>query len=273
MERAMTGQPGTAAPLRVTMNYLAHGGVFYNLAHGESTMRPDPRPVDIADARERAGRWRLDDHGFELIAHDHPLADLETSEAARTAYLADLADLVRARMGTDCVHMLQVAVRTVDGERTGGREPVRFAHCDHPEESWRVYAAMAMGEAEATRRLANGRWMVLNLWRGLRPVESWPLALCDGSSVSADDFDITETWDKPGGTMSPFKGRPLRYSPAHRWHYFPDMQPDEMILFKQYDTADLPARWAPHSAVFDPATPPDAAPRASIEARALVCFG
>lgn len=265
---AETATPGE---IQATMNYLSQGGTFYNLAHAESTIRFAPHQVTITDARPLIGQLDLDRHGFELVEQHSRLDRLEQDESARDAYLAELAAFVGEKMGSDCVHMLQVAVRTVDGEKTGGREPVRFAHCDHPEESWRVYAAMAMGAEEADRRL-KGRWMVLNLWRGLRPVESWPLAICNGSSVDARDFETTLTYDKPNGTPTPFKGRPLRYSPNHQWHYFPQMRPDEMIVFKQFDSADMPARWAPHSAIIDPNTPADAAPRASIEARALVCF-
>lgn len=52
---------------------------------------------------------------------------------------------------------------------------------------------------------------------------------------------------------------------------FPEMTPDEALLLKCYDSAtDGRTRFGPHTAFVDPTTPPDAAPRESIELRALV---
>ena len=74
--------------------------------------------------------------------------------------------------------------------------------------------------------------------------------------------------DRVGETYS------VRYSPRHRWFYLPAMQPEEVLLLKCYDSAtDGRARFAPHSAFLDPAAPPDAPPRESIELRALVFHG
>jgi hypothetical protein len=53
-------------------------------------------------------------------------------------------------------------------------------------------------------------------------------------------------------------------------YYFPDMAPDEFLLIKIYDSAgDGIARL---TALDDPTSPPDAAPRRSIELRALLFF-
>jgi hypothetical protein len=51
------------------------------------------------------------------------------------------------------------------------------------------------------------------------------------------------------------------------------MRRDEALVFKVYDSMkDGRARFTPHTSFADPASPPDAAPRQSIEARALVFF-
>jgi hypothetical protein len=65
----------------------------------------------------------------------------------------------------------------------------------------------------------------------------------------------------------------LRYSPAHRWYYFPDMDVSEALLLKCYDSeTDGRARFLPHSAFDDPTSPPDAPPRESIEVRTIAFF-
>jgi hypothetical protein len=63
------------------------------------------------------------------------------------------------------------------------------------------------------------------------------------------------------------------YNPKHRWYYFPRMERNEMILLKGYDSKDDGrARFTAHTSFDDPNSPPNAAPRESIEVRALV-FG
>ena len=65
----------------------------------------------------------------------------------------------------------------------------------------------------------------------------------------------------------------LRHNPAHRWFYFPDMRRDEALVFKVFDSAkDGRARFTAHTSFVDPATPPGAPARQSIEARALAFF-
>jgi hypothetical protein len=62
----------------------------------------------------------------------------------------------------------------------------------------------------------------------------------------------------------------VRYNPAHRWFYVPEMQVDEATLIKCYDSAEDKARFTARSAFEDPTAPADALPRESIELRTLV---
>ena len=65
----------------------------------------------------------------------------------------------------------------------------------------------------------------------------------------------------------------MRYSPAHRWIYFPHMTADQALLFKTYESeTDGRARFVGHSAFEDPTTPPDARKRESIEVRTMAFF-
>ena len=57
----------------------------------------------------------------------------------------------------------------------------------------------------------------------------------------------------------------VKYNPAHRWFYVPEMQADEAILIKCYDSAADKARFTAHSAFEDPTAPADVLPRESIE--------
>jgi hypothetical protein len=51
------------------------------------------------------------------------------------------------------------------------------------------------------------------------------------------------------------------------------MTPDEALIFKVFDSdKNAPARYTAHTAFDDPASPPDAPFRESIEVRALAFF-
>jgi len=63
----------------------------------------------------------------------------------------------------------------------------------------------------------------------------------------------------------------VKFNPAHRWFYFPEMMTYEALLLKWHDSeTDRRARFAPHTAFVDPTTPADAPLRESIELRTLV---
>jgi hypothetical protein len=60
-------------------------------------------------------------------------------------------------------------------------------------------------------------------------------------------------------------------NPAHRWYFKYKQQPDEVLLFKNYDSDESVAHRVPHSAFSDPAEE-DKDDRESIEVRTLVFY-
>jgi hypothetical protein len=65
----------------------------------------------------------------------------------------------------------------------------------------------------------------------------------------------------------------VTYDPSHRWLFYPDMVPEEMLLFKGFDSDPTATSFrTPHSAFDDPITSRDARPRHSIELRAMAFF-
>jgi hypothetical protein len=114
------------------------------------------------------------------------------------------------------------------------------------------------------------RYAHYNVWRVLTPPpQDIPLAVCDARSVSTSDLvDADLITDTPGTPESSIVLVLLRYSPCHRWSYFSNMDRDEVLVFKSYDSDPDQPRQVPHSAFKNPACPPGIAPRASIEMRA-----
>jgi hypothetical protein len=95
------------------------------------------------------------------------------------------------------------------------------------------------------------------------------LALADAKSVAMDDLLVAER-RYPHRIGQTYR---LKYSPNHRWYYFPEMRRDEALVFKVYDSlTDGRARFTPHTSFIDPASAADAPPRQSIEVRAFAFF-
>ena len=64
----------------------------------------------------------------------------------------------------------------------------------------------------------------------------------------------------------------LRFNSAHRWYYFPDMRPEEILIFAGYDSDPRYPSIVPHTAVEDPGSSPDAPPRWNIDIRCYALF-
>jgi hypothetical protein len=148
-------------------------------------------------------------------------------------------------------------------------KPVRSVHNDYTEWSGpqRVRDLLSKDEAEA---LLKHRFEVIQVWRPVRhPVASAPLAIADSQSIAAKDLVGTERRypDRIGEIYH------LKYNPDHRWYYFPNMQTNEAIVFKCYDSLkDGRSRWSAHAAFDDPNSSPNAPARESIEMRTLAFF-
>jgi hypothetical protein len=148
------------------------------------------------------------------------------------------------------------------------REPVLSAHNDYTE--WSGPQRVRDLLPDEAEKLLESRFAIIQVWRAInRPIEANPLAVADAKSVAFEDFLMAER-RYPNRVGQTYR---LMHNPQHRWYYFPRMARDEALVFKVFDSAkDGRARFTPHTSFDDPTLPPSAAPRQSIEARALVFF-
>jgi hypothetical protein len=233
--------------------------------------RPDPHRVVIRNGRLDADHFALERNGFRFVRHATGVVDFFDEDEVRRVYYPEMAELVKAESGASRVEVFDHTLRTADDELREARkirEVVRRVHNDYTEWSGpqRVRTFLPH-EADA---LLRRRFAVIQVWRPIRhPVESWPLAIADAQSISAENLVVTERRypDRVGQTYA------ITYNPAHRWYWFPQMRPDEALVFKTYESLKKGcARWTAHTAFEDPTTPPDALPRESIEIRTLAFF-
>jgi hypothetical protein len=255
--------PTTERPRNYT--YEPPSGVARNNTEREA------HRVPIHSARPVASDISLDREGFALIRHASEVRDFYDKDELRRVYYAEAERLIADATGASKVFIFDHTVRRrVPGvaDRAAGapRQPATSVHVDHTAKSGPQRVRDFFGDK--ADELLRGRVQVINLWRPIRgPLRDAPLAVCDARTVAPDDLVPSDLvyQNRVGETYG------VTYNPEHRWFYVPDMQPDEALLLKCYDSAtDGRARFAPHTAFEDPTAPPDRLPRESIELRTLV---
>ncbi|KAI0204274.1 methyltransferase [Astrocystis sublimbata] len=192
--------------------------------------------------------------------------------------------------------------RRVEG---AARAPVQQVHVDQTPAA-AVARVRRHLPAEEAEELLKHRFQLINVWRPIsHAATDHPLAVIDWRSTVPQDFTpidllypkratgqegddddrgkekvptstrfAIDDYEVRGETMGVLKNE------NHRYYYVKDMAPEEALLLKCYDSwgegepggkQGLAVR-TPHTAFVDPATPPDAKPRESIEVRALVFY-
>jgi hypothetical protein len=145
------------------------------------------------------------------------------------------------------------------------------AHVDFNEAALRQWIPrLAPDRAE---QLAGKRLVNVNVWRGTKPVENSPLAVCDRRTVDKGDFMRVCFGKQDEGYREGMPaGLNMAWNPAHQWYYFPDMQPDEALAFRLFDTGDAEWKMTGHTAIVDPTAIPDSPKRESFEVRTIAVF-
>lgn len=261
------------------MNYLANmnekpRSYMYKPPAGvpERTGQYEPRHVPVYDGRPVLEQLSLDNNGFMLATRDSKIQDFYDAAEVQSVYYPEVEQLVKDLTGAEKVIVFDHNVRCGPMAKRGensAREPVRVMHNDYTLKSGPQRVRDLVSEDEAEQRLKN-RFIFINVWRPIRgPVQEAPLAVCDGQSIVQDDFVATDLIyrDRTGEVYM------ISYNPNHRWFYFPQMQTDEALLLKCYDSKDdVRARYTAHGAFDDPTSPADAPARESIEARTIAFF-
>ncbi|OIW32922.1 hypothetical protein CONLIGDRAFT_695192 [Coniochaeta ligniaria NRRL 30616] len=249
------------------------------------------RDITITNLRGREHEFSLDGNGFQVFGSDgeassdggkmlHSSLSYENYHSTKTIrekYYPAVAAFLRDTLGAETVVPFthDVRRREVEFPRLprgigSAPQPVQGVHVDMTPRWAEERIRMIM--PELARSVVKKRWQVLNVWRPLfGPLQDWPLALCDYGSIdphadliASDNIYthlVTETYN-------------VFHRPYHRWYYLRDMNPDEVLVFKTYDSkADgSNARVCPHAAFEDPTTPPGARLRESIECLVFVVY-
>ena len=229
------------------------------------------RRIRIHDARRLTVQPSLHAEGFAFRREPTRVSDFYDTAEVEAIYYPELERLL---LGATGARSILIFDRTVRGDAASSRsgttihEPVHRVHNDYTPQSGPRRVLDLLPRRTATRLLRH-RVLEVNVWRPIRgPLRTMPLAVCDATSMRPDDFVACDLYyrDRVGEICY------VAYSERHRWHYFPDMQRDEVLLLKCFDSDPARSGIGAHAAFEHPHTPPDALPRESIEARAFAFF-
>lgn len=272
--------------LEADIAYLVHNGErarhrIFPPSSGRGIERPPQAytRMPVHDARRLDPPPGVDDAGFAIVAHRSAVTDFYADDEVRGEAYAEARALLQDCLGADAVmvfdHNQRSAARARAGQ-PGVRTPVDAAHNDYTPSSGPRRAREILEDAGRTD-LLGARLALINVWRPIiGPAQDVPLAICDARSAAPADFvetdilhfgeDDLETPRHTGQIYS------VRHNPEHRWYYVPDMQPDEVLLLKNWDSDPHRAAYTAHTGFRNPRAPDTTVPRESIELRTLVAW-
>ena len=167
-----------------------------------------------------------------LVEHRSAVKDFYDEDELRRVYYPEAIRLVAEATGASRVLVFDHTIRRrvaagIDRSPGTPRQPVTSVHNDYTVKSGPQRVRDLMGEE--AEELLRHRFEIVNVWRPIRgPLRDAPLAVCDATSVALADFVPSDLVyrDRIGETYR------VRYNPAHRWFYVPEMRADEAVLIK-----------------------------------------
>ena len=265
--------------IEAMLNYLndrgekpeSYGGVSQSVADEKRKGKYEEHRMKIYNGRAVAQRLSLEREGFILVDHETRMKDFYDEDEVRSVYYKETEELVKKTSGAKRVLVFDHTLRSADQATREEKQisgPVRNAHNDYTE--WSGPQRVRDLLPDEAEELLKHRFAVVQVWRPInKPVQREPLAIADGRSIGMKELI-------PSARIYPDRRGEVyhsTYNPLHVWYYFPNMQRNEAIVFKTFDSEkDGRARWTAHCAFDDPTSPPDAPPRESVEMRTLAFF-
>jgi len=282
--------PAMSKDVRATLNYVGdvEGRAFYDIRNpAGSNIVWDPHEVPIHDVRPHLGTFDMDSTGFAFVKHRSAVAEEPAlfegnlrerhfdSPGLIAEYEAELCALIKELTGAREVipRMGGLVMRTSQrATKKGWAPPAEFVHLDFASQAMPHWLDMTL-KAQQRELKPFRRLCLFQAWRTVSPgPQDSTLAICDGGSVPASDAvvvdSITGPVEIPGNRWD---SRMCRYRDTHRWYYMPDMEPDDLILFKGFDSDVPDAMNAMHSAFNNPLGQ-TGVPRRSIEGRIMAVY-
>ncbi|KAF2215888.1 hypothetical protein CERZMDRAFT_81979 [Cercospora zeae-maydis SCOH1-5] len=266
--------------------------------------------MKITDVRGSESDYTIDKQGFAWVNAPTAQKTWEDDEEIERVYYPECEELLKKVTGASHAFAFNHVQRGEDWSKvmkdieSYKDDDIEFRsanncyiHCDYSYRGAEQFYErfVVNGPREDLKPLAANprrRWALINLWRPRKTVNRDALCVADAHSIKDDELaEQTIRWLKPEELTEAQKNHPQfkKYQagapdtflwavkpPAtpesHKWYYASGMTPDEVLLFKMYDSrADegIPRR-VPHTSFrseFD-----NGPPRESVELRAFVIW-
>jgi hypothetical protein len=230
-----------------------------------------PRSVPIENARGILDDGTLDLIGAALVVYPSKVRDFWDEAQTLALGHPEIAQLVKTVTGAQRVvvfdHTRRRRSEGAEPHAGASRQPVPRVHADQTHESGPQRVRDILGEE--AELLLRSRAAIINVWRPIHhPARDWPLAICDARTVDPKDrIRIDLIFAKRTGA-----NYGILHNPHQRWLYVSDLQVNEALLIKSWDSDPAVARFTPHTAFEDPTPPIGTPPRESIEFRTIAFF-
>ena len=247
----------------------------------------------IYDMRGQEALTHIDVTGFQaLTAPSSVSAELlleGSEEEVRREYYPEVERLLLKATGASRVVFFDHTIRKHregELETPATRKPVQRVHVDQTPAS-----AHKRVERHVQPPQPFSRVQLINVWRPItNAVYDFPLAVADFRSVNVREDLVPTTLVYPQPTPNG-ETYAVKHNAQHRWYYWSQMSPDDVLLLKCYDSASRaltevtasaadvdPAQLrdvaglTPHTAFKDEEGAKKGIQRQSIEVRALVFY-
>ncbi|KAK4043312.1 methyltransferase CmcJ [Parachaetomium inaequale] len=205
----------------------------------------ESREQSFTNIRDRLANFTLDKNGFEICSG--PLTwssgELADQQVIQDTYLPEVERILKRNVtgGFDKVFFFDWRLRdsqlptepsiTDMNDLSVWLRPVSYVHIDHAPRAVVSRTRLLLGD-EADF-LLRGRVRVINVWRPLdHPVEDYPLAFCDASTLR--DEDLVEC----DHVRRKYKGATLfpNHHPDQKFYFLRDQQQEAVTLLKIFDS-------------------------------------
>jgi hypothetical protein len=260
--------------VRAALNFaVAGGGVgeWSNLNPQRTRQDLQAVEIEIRNGRNQPQQPSLEKEGMTITRHPVGAADWSDNAWIQSVYLPSCEELVKNLTGAKkCVSIFVPLQRRVDFDQHAGSIPAaQFVHLDNTHASARLWAEPLAEQAGES--LDNA--IIYNVWKSTTPPpQDFPLAIADLRSIPEEDHAAGTVVEELGDRtiVSPYVG--LRHSPQQTYYYFPDVTPDESLVFVGLHFDPSRKMGCAHSAFRHPAPGDASVPRRSIESRVLAFF-
>ena len=237
------------------------------------------KPIRVYNARLLDPPATIGKQGFQLVPQDTEVRNFLDLDVARSDFYPECSSLVKELTGCTDTFVTQHQYRNGYGNLPKEHERAsKPTPNGSPGNYGGTHSDISAYAENRWDEIVDGRHCAMfNLWRSIdldNDIQVMPLAVLDMTSLALEDIIAADAWGGATAQQQHLVSLRLAHNENHRWYYYPDMKPNELLIFKQYDTREENPclRQVYHGAVQNPHAPQNAPLRQTIEVRVLALF-